>query len=204
MIAILKYGSGNVAAIANIYSKLNLNFKTVTEEAELEYASKLILPGVGAFDEAMRLFTESGLREPTSKLVLEKQIPVLGVCVGMQMMANSSAEGQLDGLGWVDAEVVRLDTSGLERKPLLPHMGWNSILPTKSHPILKGIDFARGFYFLHSFHIKCSEKNDVLTESRYGETFASSFAYKNVFGFQFHPEKSHANGIRLFKNFAEL
>lgn len=204
MISVISYGSGNVQAIANIYHKLNVPFSIATSPKDLNAASKIILPGVGAFDEAMKLFRKSGMLEIATEMVCEKRVPVLGVCVGMQMMASKSEEGELAGLNWVDAEVLKMDTSKLKSKPRLPHMGWNSIRAEKDHKILEGIDSDRGFYFLHSFCIHCHNEADVLTSSYYGGRFISSFVSRNVYGFQFHPEKSHSNGIRVFKNFAEI
>ena len=139
-----------------------------------------------------------------NELVLERSLPVLGVCVGMQIMAKRSDEGSQAGLGLFDAEVIQLKTSSLQNKPRLPHMGWNELKAIYNHPIMKGVDFAKGFYFLHSYHFQCGDPRDVLTTTEYGDVFASSVSKNNIFGFQFHPEKSHENGMQIFANFASL
>ncbi len=149
MIAIIDYGSGNIQAIKNIYKKLKVDCKFVTEPSQLEGVSKIILPGVGAFDEAMNQLNQSGMREILDFMVLEQQVPVLGVCVGMQIMAARSDEGSLEGLGWFDANVHLFDESSIKHKPKLPHMGWNEISPNCHHSIFSNIDVKKGFYFLH-------------------------------------------------------
>jgi len=204
MIGIIDYGSGNIQAIKNIYKKLKVECKFVSQPEQLNGVNKIILPGVGAFDEAMSQLNKSGMREVLDLMVIDKQVPVLGVCVGMQIMASSSDEGKLDGLGWFDAKVKLFDENTIKHKPKLPHMGWNEIQVKSEHSILNLIDKEKGFYFLHSFYFQCNDKNDVLAEAYYGDIFHCAINKKNIFGFQFHPEKSHSNGIKLFKNFAEL
>jgi len=204
VISIVDYGSGNIQAIKNIYKRLNIDCKTVSTAEELAGATRIILAGVGAFDETMLLLDKSGMRELLGKLVLEDKIPVLGVCVGMQIMATSSDEGQLSGLNWFDAKVKIFDESIIKQKPKTPHMGWNTAIPTNDNEIFKGVDNDKGFYFLHSFYFECQNKSDVLAKTLYGQEFASAVQKENIYGFQFHPEKSHSNGISVFKNFAEL
>ena len=204
MIRILSYGSGNIKAITRIFKTLNIACEIAANKSELAGATKLILPGVGAFDQAINLLEKSGMLDELNRLVLDDKIPVLGVCVGMQIMGKSSEEGARKGLGWVDGIVKQIDTSNLTCKPLLPHMGWNGIVPQLDHPILQDIDFVRGFYFLHSFHFQCNKPNNVLACSNYGHSFASAIYSDNIFGFQFHPEKSHRNGIQLFQNYSQL
>jgi len=204
LITIVDYGSGNIQAIKNIYKRLNVECISTGNPKVLESASKIILPGVGAFDDSMNKLNSSGLRQVLDKLVLEKRVPVLGVCVGMQIMANSSDEGENDGLGWIDATVKSFDESLILTKPKIPHMGWNSISPIKKSTILDDICENMGFYFLHSYYFECNDTDDILTSTIYGESFTSSFNKNNIYGFQFHPEKSHSNGIQLFKNFGEL
>ncbi len=204
MIKVGAYGSGNINAIVNILQRLNTSFEVCSSSQQLRGASKLILPGVGAFDRSLELLQASGMRDELHRLVIEKEVPILGVCVGMQMMAESSEEGTLRGLGWVRGQVVKIDTGALRHKPSLPHMGWNSIRTTKPHPVLEGIDEVRGFYFLHSYCLECEDSEDVLAFSQYGGSIAAAVNHRNVYGIQFHPEKSHQNGIRLFKNFSEL
>ena len=204
MIGIIDYGSGNIQAIKNIYKKLKIECKFVSEPHQLDGVDKIILPGVGAFDETMAQLNDSGLREVLDIMVLEQNVPVLGVCVGMQIMASSSEEGKLDGLGWFDAKVKLFNENIILHKPKLPHMGWNDIQPEKVHPILTSIDFGKGYYFLHSYYFDCHDKSDILATTCYGDIFHCAVNKGNIFGFQFHPEKSHSNGINLFKNFAEM
>ena len=204
MIKIIDYGSGNIRAIKNIYKRLNIECETVVRADELKEAKKLILPGVGAFDDSMEKLNSSGIREVLNELVLEKEVPILGICVGMQIMAKSSEEGELPGLGWVDAKVNKFDEENLKFKPKLPHMGWNQIEVLRESPLLNAIDCKVGFYFLHSYYIDCVDEAVALTATNYGKRFVSSFSKNNIYGFQFHPEKSHSNGVSLLKNFAEL
>jgi glutamine amidotransferase len=204
MIKVVSYGSGNVNAITNIYKRLNIPCEVASNHHQLTSATKLVLPGVGAFDQTMRLINNSGMREHIEILVLQEKVPILGVCVGMQIMARRSDEGTSAGLGWVDGAVERLDTSELRHRPHLPHMGWNRIHRTHNAPILNNVDDSRGFYFLHSYCFKCDNSSNILATSSYGREFTAAIVSGNIFGFQFHPEKSHQNGIHVFKNFAEL
>lgn len=204
MIAIVDYGSGNIKAITNIYERLRIPVCVVDTPQGLRKADKLILPGVGAFDDSMARLNASGLRQALDCQVLENGVPILGVCVGMQIMACSSEEGIEEGLGWFDSSrVVRFDESTIPLKPKLPHMGWNSARSQHHHPIFEGVDEEKGFYFLHSFHFIC-KPNHRLALTHYGAEFVSAVRNNQIFGFQFHPEKSHANGINIFKNFAGL
>lgn len=204
MISIVDYGSGNIQAIKNIYKRLNIECQIVSTAEQLAGATKIILAGVGSFDETMKLLEQSGMRKMLDKLVIEDNVPVLGVCVGMQIMATSSDEGQLSGLNWFDAKVRMFDESLIQQKPKTPHMGWNTAPPTNDNEIFKGVDEEKGFYFLHSFYFECKNESDILAKTLYGQEFTSAVQKGNIYGFQFHPEKSHSNGINVFKNFAEL
>jgi glutamine amidotransferase len=204
MIGIVNYGLGNVLAIANIYKRLSVPAEIVDTPETLSKADKIILPGVGAFDWAMTRLNDSGMRDQIEELVLERQRPVLGICVGMQMMAASSEEGELPGFGWFDAEVRRFDESRFTSKTLLPHMGWNDVQPKEHDKLFRGLDEGSRFYFLHSYYFVPRRDTDVLAETDYNGAFASSVQRGNIFGVQFHPEKSHQWGIRLLQNFAEL
>ena len=203
MITLLDYGLGNVAAFVNIYKRLNLPVAVAATADQLAGAEKIILPGVGSFDWAMTRLEESGMRACLDDLVMIKNKPVLGVCVGMQMMAKRSEEGQLPGLGWIDAEVKRFDESGFTERTHLPHMGWNDVSPRDDRCLFKGMAAPR-FYFLHSYYFAPANASDVLGVTDYGGNFASAARSGNVYGTQFHPEKSHQWGIALLKNFAEL
>jgi len=204
LIAIVDYGSGNIKAIANIYQRLSVPVCVVDTPEGVCKADKLILPGVGAFDDSIVRLNESGLRQVLDRQVLENSVPVLGVCVGMQMMACNSEEGGETGLGWfANSRVVRFDENTISLKPKLPHMGWNNARSRQQHPIFDGVDEEKGFYFLHSFHFICESKHQ-LALTHYGVDFVSAVRNNHIFGFQFHPEKSHANGVKIFKNFAKL
>lgn len=204
MITIINYGSGNINAIGNIYERLKISFKVANNPEEVNGAEKIILPGVGAFDETISMLDESGFRKVLDKEVLGNNVPVLGICVGMQILANKSEEGLLPGLGWISGEVKKINKELLTQKPKIPHLGWNSIEISKKNLLFDGIDPEEGFYFLHSYYFECSVDNDILSRTFYGKNFASSVNNNNVFGVQFHPEKSHHNGVRLLHNFANL
>lgn len=204
MIVLIDYGVGNISAFLNIYKQLNIPARTAKTESELDGAQKIILPGVGHFDYAMQRFNDSGMRERVNKLVIQDKIPVVGICVGMQMMAGKSDEGELEGLGWIDADVVKFDDAQRSAKMPLPHMGWNDVYPTKSNPLFTGLETDARFYFLHSYYFKCHRPEDNIAEADYGIRFTCSVNKENVYGIQCHPEKSHHFGIQLLKNFAEL
>lgn len=204
MIAILHYGLGNIKAFTNIYHEANIPFRVAESAGDLDGASKIILPGVGSFDHAVRQFRASGMAERVEKLVMGDRIPVLGVCVGMQMLARSSEEGSESGLGWIPGAVRKIRFSDANARQLLPHMGWNTIEPDEGEPLLEGLDPAAGFYFLHSYRFECESELNAIAHADYGERFACVVRENNVYGVQCHPEKSHHNGIRLLKNFAEL
>ena len=203
MIGILSYGLGNVSAFANIYKKLGFECRLVEKLEDLIDIDKLILPGVGAFDYAMKCFNDSGLRREVERLVLVKKVPILGVCVGLQMMANSSDEGALSGLGWIDATVVKFDLESLPEGNPLPHMGWNNLQVLNEDLLLEGLDDSK-FYYLHSYYILPKNKEEVIGSALYGKKFCCVVRKDNICGMQCHPEKSHSNGIRFLKNFAEI
>ena len=204
MIGIIDYGSGNIQAIATIYKNLNIDYLIISDPDDLKKANKLILPGVGAFDATMQQLIDSGLRDELNNLVINNKVPILGICVGLQVMGFGSDEGDLQGLGWIPGKVKKFDTNKIESKPKLPHMGWNTIKDINNHNLFKGIDNEFGFYFVHSFYFECKSEDNILTTSNYGTDFASSIYSNHIIGTQFHPEKSHGNGILLFKNFAQL
>ena len=204
MISIVDYGLGNISAFFNIYKRLNIEVSVVSSVEKLQSAERIILPGVGSFDWAMRKLNESGMREQLDFLVLDKQVPVLGVCVGMQMMAERSDEGDLLGLDWLDGDVKRFDESSFTQKIDLPHMGWNGVMPVIDHPLFSGLEEEARFYFLHSYYFSEKERSQVLAETDYSGLFSASVYRNNILGVQFHPEKSHHWGVRLLKNFAEL
>lgn len=204
MIGIIDYGVGNIKAFANIYKKLNVSFKVVSNVSDLNGVEKLILPGVGAFDHAMTKLEESGMLDKLNELVLMKKMPVIGICVGMQMLAKSSDEGSLQGLGWLDASVKKFDVNLIKYTTHLPHMGWNDIQPLKDNKILRGMEDNPKFYFLHSYYFHCNDNKDIIASSEYGIEFSCAVNHENIYGVQFHPEKSHRFGIQLLKNFSDL
>ena len=204
MITIVDYGLGNIRAFLNVYRRLNIDAKTATTAAELEDATKVILPGVGAFDHAMERLAASGMRDVLDDLALRRRVPILGVCVGMQMLGRESEEGQRPGLGWIDGR-VRAVASLMRSAPLpVPHMGWNDVRPTTGNRLFDRIESPPRFYFLHSYYFQCDRDRDAIAVADYGTEFACAINSGNVYGVQFHPEKSHYFGAAVLKNFADL
>lgn len=205
MIAIANYGLGNVKAFANIYHRLNIPFEIAESSSQILAANRLILPGVGSFDYAMDKLDSSGLLPAMEEIVLARRRPVLGICVGMQMLANCSEEGRRKGLGWIPGNVVKIKTDGIAQDSVpLPHMGWNSINIERRSPITSDIAFGARFYFLHSYCFRCDLDGNEIASVEYGSKFSSIVQNGNIYGVQFHPEKSHVNGVRLLQNFASL
>ncbi len=204
MIIIIDYGLGNIRAFVNVYERLNIKTKIAHTAEELKDASKIILPGVGAFDYAMAQLNASGMRDELEKQVIENKIPIMGICVGMQILAKSSDEGNLPGLGWIDGEVKLFDATTIPYKTRLPHMGWNSINPVNNCQLLSGFTDQSRFYFLHSYYFVCNKVESIISTTEYGITYASAVNRDNIYGIQFHPEKSHSNGTQLLHNFAKL
>ena len=204
MITIVDYGVGNIRAFTNIYKQLNIPIKIAKNVADLVNVSKIILPGVGAFDYAMETLEQSGMRGRLVELVEQEKIPVIGICVGMQMMALSSDEGKLPGLGWIDGSVKKFDVLKIKQKTQLPHMGWNDVNPIKTNTLFNGLEKDSRFYFLHSYYFQCNNSEDNIAVANYGDQFTCAINKENVYGVQFHPEKSHEYGIQLLKNFAIL
>jgi glutamine amidotransferase len=205
MIAVIDYGLGNIQAFLNIYQQLHIPVRAARSNEDFEGATKIILPGVGHFDYAMQRFNSSGMRSIVEKLVIADKVPVLGVCVGMQIMGDASEEGQEPGLGWIGGSVKSLHevTGGANDFPL-PHMGWNSVKPNHSE-IFSGIDSGTPeFYFLHSYYFECLLDENRVASSEYCEDFCVAINNENIYGVQFHPEKSHHDGVRLLQNFAEM
>lgn len=203
MIGIVDYGSGNVGAISDIYKQQNIPHVVSRDLSVLHGAHRYLLPGVGAFDSTMRALHEHGIADFLHDEVVGGGKMLLGICVGMQVLAHSSEEGQLPGLGLIPGRVRRIDDSRLTRPPRLPHMGWNSIERSRPSKLLDGIDQERGFYFLHSYCFVPDETAHSLATVTYGGTVHCVVAKENVFGIQFHPEKSHSNGVNVLRNFAE-
>ena len=204
MITIVSYGVGNIGALATMYKRMNIATRFATTPAEIEDATHVILPGVGGFDDAMTRLNDSGLREPLDRIVARGGVPVLGICVGMQMLAERSDEGQCQGLGWVPGQVRHFDSTGKTGTLPLPHMGWNDVRPLPGAPLFKGLETDARFYFLHSYFFECADASHIAAHADYGVTFATSVRNGCIYGMQAHPEKSHHWGAALLKNFAEL
>lgn len=200
MITIVDYQMGNLGSILNMLKKIGHEALVTADPALIAEANKLILPGVGAFDAGMDRLERSGLVPLLNRRVLEDRVPALGICLGMQLMTRSSEEGARAGLGWIDADALRFRPNDAALK--VPHMGWNRVMPTRPSPLTDGLPEDPRFYFVHSFFVRCHDEADVLTTTLFGEPFASAFQHGNVWGVQFHPEKSHKFGMALLRNFA--
>ena len=189
MIGILDYGLGNVLAFENIYKSLNIQVKIIKFGKEISSCNKLILPGVGSFDHAIELLNKSGMLDEINHAVLIKKIPILGVCIGMQILANNSMEGVSKGLGWIDGEVVSFESIGIDKNLKLPQIGWNNVEEINQNKLFEGIDGDKRFYFLHSFFYKCFDDSNSIAITNYGLKFTSAICKNNIYGVQFHPEK---------------
>lgn len=200
----MDYGLGNLGSMKNMLKKLNANVIISESSKDIKSANKLILPGVGAFDNGMSNLIEMGLIEVLEQKVLKEKVPILGVCLGMQLLTNKSEEGEKNGLGWINAETIKFKFDSSDRKYTIPHMGWNFINQTKESRLLENLPEQPRFYFTHSFFIKCNDSSDELTTTVYNKKFISSFQKDNIYGVQFHPEKSHKYGMKLLQNFIEL
>jgi len=204
MISIVDYGLGNIRAFSNMYKRMNIEAMPVQTAAELKKATRVILPGVGAFDHAMTLLQASGMRETLDELALDRKVPVVGICVGMQILAEGSDEGELPGLGWIKGTVRHFRSEPRTAGLPLPHMGWNDVTPERADGLYAGLGTDARFYFLHSFYFDTANDSDAAARSSYGVDFACGVQHGNIHGVQFHPEKSHHFGARLLKNFSEL
>ncbi len=202
MIGIIDYGLGNLASVANMLRRVGATAALVSRPDDVARADKLILPGVGAFDHGMARLEASGLLEVLSARVLEARVPVLGLCLGMQLFTRGSEEGSRPGLGWLPAETRRLRPADPRLK--VPHMGWADVRLVRAHPLLEAPDPERRFYFVHSYHVVCDSPASVVAEADHGQTFCAAACAGNVMGVQFHPEKSHRFGMQLLKNFADM
>lgn len=201
MIHIVNYGMGNTGSIKNMIKRLGYNSTITSDPKELKEARKIILPGVGAFDPAIKRIEELGLREILNECVLERKIPVLGICLGMQLITLGSEEGKLPGLGWIDAYAKKFPKDKVHK---VPHMGWNNVSPSSRSPLTRDISNDCRFYFVHSYHVLAQRKEDSILKCMHGIEFDAAISKDNVFGVQFHPEKSHRYGKNLLNNFIDL
>jgi imidazole glycerol-phosphate synthase subunit HisH len=202
-VGILNYGLGNLQSIKNVIHKIGGKAEIIDDVSQLKDAQKLILPGIGAFDDGMTCLQEKSWIDALHHVVLEKKIPTLGICLGMQLMCNKSEEGKLPGLGWFDANVVKFKMpQGSTFK--IPHMGWNAIDVKKSNPIIHFKNEEQRFYFVHSYHVVCNSQSDLLATANHGYEFTAAISNNNIFATQFHPEKSHRFGMELMQHFLSI
>jgi imidazole glycerol-phosphate synthase subunit HisH len=199
---IIDYGMGNIRSVLNKIHRAGHDALVSYDPGDIKNADKLILPGVGHFFNGMKRLGERNLIEILNERILQDKVPILGICLGMQLLTRFSEEGNAQGLGWIDAETVRFTLDDIRHK--VPHMGWNSVERRKESPLLKDIPDNRQYYFVHSYHVRCNCEEDILTTSHYGYDFVSAVQKENIFGTQFHPEKSHEWGEKMLNNFLNL
>jgi len=204
MIVIIDYDVGNVGSIVNMLKRIDVPAIMTSKPEVILQADKLILPGVGAFDNGMRNLRRLGLLDALEQKVLGEKTCILGICLGAQLMTQSSEEGQESGLGWVKARTIHFFSRQEIAGYRVPHMGWSEVIPRKKSQLFHWVPEEARFYFVHSYHFVCENAEDVLAETKYGYWFTSVFASGNCFGVQFHPEKSHRYGMALLQSFAEL
>ena len=202
-IVIVDYGMGNLGSIRNMCKRIGFASHVTSDPGEILLASKIILPGVGAFDGGMRRLAELSLVPVLKEMALNRKVPVLGVCLGMQLLTERSDEGKLPGLGWINGETVRFRFEGERPLHKVPHMGWNTVDIRKQGSLFRGIEGEVRFYFVHSYYVSCRDPQDVLSTTTYGHPFVSALQRGNIMGAQFHPEKSHRFGMAVLRNFLE-
>jgi glutamine amidotransferase len=202
MITIVDYGLGNLASIQNMLSRIGHKSLITPDPERVRRAEKLILPGVGAFDQGMRFLRERGLQEALDEAVLRQGRPVLGICLGVQLLGRFSEEGDAAGLGWIAADTVRIRLGPGHERLRIPHMGWNQAHICKPSRLMEGFDGEPRFYFVHSYRVACDDPADVLASAEHGISLTAAVERGNILGVQFHPEKSHKYGMRLLDNFA--
>jgi glutamine amidotransferase len=204
MIVVVDYGMGNLGSIMNMLKKVGVDAAISSESATIEKADGLILPGVGSFDKGMQNLTERGLKPLLDEMVIERKKPILGICLGMQLLTQKSEEGKLPGLSWIQAETVKFNHKKGADNLRVPHMGWNTIKVVRNHRIFDDLYENSRFYFVHSYYVECFDDADILSTTTYGAEFTSCLNKENICGVQFHPEKSHKFGMTFLKNFARI
>ncbi len=202
MIIIIDYGMGNLRSVQKAFERINVPVRISNNPDEILKAEKLVLPGVGHFEQGVKNLKDRGLFTSLNEGVLKNKIPIIGICLGMQLMTDFSEEGNCNGFGWIKGKTKKFSfrDNGLK----IPHMGWNNLSIVNTDSIFESITSDNFFYFVHSYFISCEDKNNILAETNYGNKFVSSFQKENIFGCQFHPEKSHDAGLQILKNFADL
>jgi imidazole glycerol-phosphate synthase subunit HisH len=203
IIAIVDYGMGNLGSVKRKLDLIGVRSIITDSPLNINKAEKIILPGVGHFAKAVAQLKKRGLWEVLTYEVINCKKPVLGICLGMQLMAKNSEEGNVEGLGWFDANVIKFRMQDKLRNKV-PHTGWNSVIVKKESALFYNLKLKSGFYFIHSYHLKCMDNNDILSETFYEYDFVSSIQKENLYGVQFHPEKSHDEGEQLLRNFIRL
>ncbi len=202
MITIIDYGVGNLGSVYNMFKRIGVKSKITSDRAEIENATKLLLPGVGSFDYAMNKLNSSGIRKTLDAKVLEDKVPVLGICLGMQLLTHGSEEGTEKGLGWIEADTIKFIPTDNTVK--VPHMGWNVVQPSTASELTRKLPLDSRFYFVHSYYVKVKSQANSILKTKYALEFDSAIQHDNIFGVQFHPEKSHKYGMKLFENFSKL
>jgi len=201
MITIVDYGMGNLGSIQNMFKRIGIDSQITGDLDAIDSATKILLPGVGAFDSAMQRMNESGMRDVLHRKCIVQKTPILGICLGMQLLTNGSEEGSIAGLGWIDAFAFKFPCiAGLK----VPHMGWNDVHSKNHSPLTIGVGIESRFYFVHSYYVRAKRDADVILQSHYGVTFDAAIGCENIYGAQFHPEKSHKFGMRVLANFARV
>jgi len=203
VIAIIDYQMGNVGSIRNMFRKVGATSVVTSDPEAIAAASKIVLPGVGAFDTGMTRIRQMGLEAVLNEKVLLGKTPILGICLGMQLLTERSEEGDLPGLGWIEGETIRFRIEQKRHGLKVPHMGWNSIAARRRDSLFRDLEDDAGFYFVHSYHVVCRNDADVLATAHHEYDFVCAVERGNIMGTQFHPEKSHRYGMRVLKNFAE-
>ena len=201
MISIVNYGMGNLGSVVNMFKRIGVEAYVADRPEDLIFAEKILLPGVGSFDNAMKRINESGFLDVLNQKALVEKVPTLGICLGMQLLTRGSEEGTMPGLGWIAADTIRFpNQNGLK----VPHMGWNLVNPKTGSPLTMNLPDEARFYFVHSYHVQVDHESDCILKCHYGIDFDAAVQHKNIFGAQFHPEKSHKFGMRLRENFARI
>jgi glutamine amidotransferase len=201
MITIVDYGMGNLGSVLNMFKRIGIQANITSDLREIASATKILLPGVGAFDNAMTRINETGLKEVLDKKAKLDKVPILGICLGMQLLTRGSQEGVLSGLGWIEADTIKFpQIDGLK----VPHMGWNVVNPSTQSKLTFDLPNESRFYFVHSYYVQVDKRENSILKANYGIEFDAAIQNDNIYGAQFHPEKSHKFGMQLLKNFSEI
>jgi glutamine amidotransferase len=203
VIIIVDYGMGNLGTVATKIKKMDTSVVVTSNPEEISRADKIILPGVGSFKAGMENLKNRNLITILNRKVIGEKTPILGICLGMQLFTKKSEEGFVDGLGWIDAETIRFRFHDNQNGLKIPHMGWNTITIKNRHPLLRDLGDHSRFYFVHSYHARCENPENIVAQTEYGYSFPSVITRENIIGVQFHPERSHKFGMKILKNFVE-